>query len=114
MPPNKIFKAKPSKNEEQLKVRDRNYHLPPLHTKQAPMKFQFHAVPFVLLSFTVSLFGLIEADLNSDRQALLEFLLGLALKDNDKVLANHIANKDKNVESHNELLFCSRVMDSFQ
>ncbi|KAG4954919.1 hypothetical protein JHK87_040513 [Glycine soja] len=37
------------------------------------MKFQFHAVPFVLLSFTVSLFGLIEADLNSDRQALLEF-----------------------------------------
>ncbi|RDY13711.1 putative inactive receptor kinase, partial [Mucuna pruriens] len=37
------------------------------------MKFQFHVVPFVLLSFTVSLFGLIVADLNSDRQALLEF-----------------------------------------
>lgn len=37
------------------------------------MKFQFQAVPFVLLSFIVSLFGLIVADLNSDRQALLEF-----------------------------------------
>ncbi|XP_027330950.1 probable inactive receptor kinase At5g58300 [Abrus precatorius] len=38
------------------------------------MKFQFHAVPFVLLSFTLSLFGLIVADLDSDKQALLEFL----------------------------------------
>ncbi|ESW13325.1 hypothetical protein PHAVU_008G186900 [Phaseolus vulgaris] len=37
------------------------------------MKFQLHAVTFVLLSFIMSLFGLIVADLNSDRQALLEF-----------------------------------------
>ncbi|KAK7385452.1 hypothetical protein VNO78_31173 [Psophocarpus tetragonolobus] len=37
------------------------------------MKFQFLAVSFVLLNIILSLFGLIEADLNSDRQALLEF-----------------------------------------
>ncbi|XP_061339139.1 probable inactive receptor kinase At5g58300 isoform X3 [Gastrolobium bilobum] len=37
------------------------------------MKFKFSIVPFVLLSFTLSLFGLIVADLNSDRQALLKF-----------------------------------------
>lgn len=37
------------------------------------MKFQYFIVPFVLLNFTLSLFGLIVADLNSDRKALLEF-----------------------------------------
>ncbi|KAJ1431721.1 Protein kinase domain [Sesbania bispinosa] len=37
------------------------------------MKFPVFVVPFVLLSFILSLFGLIVADLNSDRQALLEF-----------------------------------------
>ncbi|KAL2317559.1 hypothetical protein Fmac_031435 [Flemingia macrophylla] len=37
------------------------------------MKFQFRAFLFVLLSFRVSLFSLIVADLNSDREALLDF-----------------------------------------
>ncbi|KAK7301042.1 hypothetical protein RJT34_11898 [Clitoria ternatea] len=37
------------------------------------MKFQFYAAPFVLLSIALCLFGLVVADLNSDRKALLEF-----------------------------------------
>jgi len=34
-------------------------------------------------------------------------LLGSALENYGKVLADHMAEKDKNVESHNELLFYS-------
>ncbi|XP_061356051.1 probable inactive receptor kinase At5g58300 [Gastrolobium bilobum] len=37
------------------------------------MKLQFFSIALVLLSSTLSLFGLIVADLNSDKQALLEF-----------------------------------------
>ncbi|KAF7816576.1 putative inactive receptor kinase [Senna tora] len=55
------------------KVRTWNLQLPHFCTKQTAMEFQSSVLALSILSFKLSLFGLIIADLNSDRQALNEF-----------------------------------------